>query len=160
MTSTALPLLVGLATLGSALIAGTFFAFSSFIMRALGELPPAAGIAAMQRINVVVLNRSFLGAFVGTAVVSLLVGLIAILGWDEPGAAWFVGGALLYLVGTFAVTAAGNVPLNDRLAEVEAEHPAAVEVWSHYLDRWTWLNTLRTAAAALAVVAFCVGLAL
>ncbi len=156
--STTLPLLVGLATLGSALIAGTFFAFSSFIMRALGDLPPAAGIAAMQRINVVVLNRSFLGAFMGTAVVSLGVGVLAVFGSDHPGAAWFVAGAMLYLLGTFAVTAAGNVPLNDRLAAVEAETPAAAEVWSHYLVRWTRLNTLRTAAAALAVAAFCVGL--
>jgi uncharacterized membrane protein len=158
--SAALPLLVGVATLGAALVAGTFFAFSSFVMKALGELPPTAGIAAMQRINVVVLNRSFLGAFMGTAVVSLLGGLLAIAGWDQPGAAWFLGGALLYVLGTFAVTAAGNVPLNDRLAEVVADDPEAVAVWSHYRDRWTRLNTLRTLAAALAVVTFCVGLAL
>ncbi len=59
------------AVLGSGLIAGTFFAFSSFVMPALARLPAAQGIASMQSINVVVINPLFLGVFVGTAGVSL-----------------------------------------------------------------------------------------
>lgn len=47
------------ALLGAALIGGVFFAFSSFIMKALARLPSAEGVAAMQSINAVVLNRSF-----------------------------------------------------------------------------------------------------
>ena len=35
------------------LVAGIFFAFSTFIMRALGRLRPAEGVAAMQAINVI-----------------------------------------------------------------------------------------------------------
>ena len=35
-------------------------------------------------------------------------------------------GALFYLVGTFLVTALGNVPLNDQLAAVSATDPAAL----------------------------------
>ena len=54
--------------LGAGLIAGVFFAFSSFVMPALAKLPAVQGVAAMQSINLVVLNRSFLGVFVGTAV--------------------------------------------------------------------------------------------
>ena len=37
--------------LGCGLIAGVFFAFSAFVMKALALLPPAQGIAAMQSIN-------------------------------------------------------------------------------------------------------------
>jgi len=44
------------ALLGSALVGGIFFAFSSFVMKALARVPSAEGIAAMQSINVVVLN--------------------------------------------------------------------------------------------------------
>lgn len=44
------------AALGCALIAGVFFAFSAFVMKALGRLTPAGGITAMQSINVAVLN--------------------------------------------------------------------------------------------------------
>src|SRR5690606_28980359 len=47
--------LVLLAALGCALMAGLFFAFSVAVMRALGALPAAQGIAAMQSINAVIL---------------------------------------------------------------------------------------------------------
>lgn len=146
-----------LATIGSALMAGTFFAFSSFVMGALGRLPPEEGIAAMQSINVVVLNRSFLGTFIGTAVVSVVLGVAAVMAWSDPRAPWFLAGALLYVIGTFAVTAAGNVPLNDRLAAVTTVDSVARELWSHYLVRWTQLNTVRTVAPALGVLCFCIG---
>src|SRR5258705_6992637 len=43
--------------LGAGLVAGVFFAFSSFVMAALARLPPAQAIAAMQSINVTVVNR-------------------------------------------------------------------------------------------------------
>jgi uncharacterized membrane protein len=44
---------VMIALLGAAMIAGVFFAFSSFVMPALARLPAAGGISAMQSINVV-----------------------------------------------------------------------------------------------------------
>ena len=44
------------ALLGSALVGGIFFAFSSFVMKALARVPPAEGIAAMQSINCVFLG--------------------------------------------------------------------------------------------------------
>ncbi len=47
------------ALLGSALVGGVFFAFSSFVMKALARVPSPEGIAAMQSINVVVINPSF-----------------------------------------------------------------------------------------------------
>ena len=78
-----LTLLILAAALGAATIGGVFFAFSTFVMRALGQLPPAQGIAAMQRINVVVLNPMFLGTFVGTAVLQGLVALLALGGWGS-----------------------------------------------------------------------------
>ncbi|HVF15423.1 MAG TPA: hypothetical protein VNA21_00875 [Steroidobacteraceae bacterium] len=59
------------ATLGAGTIAGVFFASSTFIMRALKRLPAAQGIAAMQHINVTVLNPWFLSVFVGTACCAL-----------------------------------------------------------------------------------------
>ena len=149
---------VVLALLGSALIAGVFFAFSSFVMKALGRVPASEGIAAMQSINVVVLNPSFLGTFVGTAVISVLVAGLAVTGWAMPSAPFFLSGALLYLVGTFLVTGLGNVPLNDQLAAVSVADSEAVAVWDHYLDRWTLLNTIRTVAAGAAALMFTLGL--
>lgn len=150
--------LVVLALLGSALIGGVFFAFSSFIMKALGRVPSAEGIAAMQSINVVVINPSFLGAFFGTALLSLAVAVLAVQAWSTPAAAYLLAGAVSYLVGTILVTMGGNVPLNDRLAEATAASAEAAQLWAHYLSRWTMLNTVRTVAAMLAALLFTVGL--
>jgi uncharacterized membrane protein len=55
------------AALGCGLMAGTFFAFSVFVMRALGRLPGAHGIAAMQSINIAVVNPWFMTVFMGTS---------------------------------------------------------------------------------------------
>jgi uncharacterized membrane protein len=156
--STLTTVAVVLALLGSAVIGGAFFVFSSFIMKALGRLPSAEGIAAMQSINVVVINPTFLGTFMGTAVVSLLAAALAIKGWGTPSAPFFLAGAFLYLVGTFLVTGLGNVPLNNQLTAVSATDPEAISVWKHYLDRWTLLNTIRTVAAVAAALMFALGL--
>ncbi len=62
-----IPVVGTMALLGSALVGGIFFAFSSFVMKALARVSSAEGIGAMQSINVVVLNPSFLGTFLFTA---------------------------------------------------------------------------------------------
>jgi len=146
------------ALLGSALVGGIFFAFSSFVMKALARMPSAEGIAAMQSINVVVLNPSFLGAFMGTAVLSLGAGGLALAGWGRPLASLFLAGAIFYLVGTLLVTGLGNVPLNDQLAAVSATDPGARDVWERYLGRWTMWNHVRTAAAMAAALLYSMGL--
>lgn len=146
------------ALLGSALIGGVFFAFSSFVMKALARIPSAEGIAAMQSINVVVLNPSFLGAFMGTAAISLVVAVLAFNDFGTASAGFFWAGSLLYLVGTFLVTVLGNVPLNNQLEKVSATSPDSTELWNHYLNRWTMLNTVRTAAAVIAALSFTAGL--
>lgn len=147
-----------LALLGSALIAGIFFAFSSFIMKALARLPASQGMAAMQAINITVLNPLFLAVFMGTTVISLLITVLAVIGWQMPAAPYYLIGAVLYIVGTFLLTGLGNVPLNNQLAAVSANDSAASETWQHYLDQWTRLNTLRTISATAAAMMMLTGL--
>ncbi|MDJ0917542.1 MAG: DUF1772 domain-containing protein [Woeseiaceae bacterium] len=144
------------ALLGSAIIGGGLFVFSSFIMKSLSRLGPAEGIAAMQSINVVVINLSFIGTFFATAILSVVILLLPIGGSYANLLA--NTGAVLYLVGTFLVTVRGNVPLNNQLAAVSADDEASVAVWENYLVKWTRLNTLRTACGLLAVVSFAIAL--
>src|SRR5687768_6156059 len=61
-----------LAALGCGLMAGLFFAFSVSVMKALAGLPPNGGMAAMQSINIAIINPVFLSAFFGTAAACLL----------------------------------------------------------------------------------------
>lgn len=138
------------AALGCGLVAGIFFAFSSFIMRALDRLPAAQGISAMQSINVVVINPSFLALFFGTAVACLLLAVTSLLRWHKPGAGYLLVGSLLYLVGTILVTIVFNVPRNDLLATVDAASADGTRLWADYVMSWTLWNHVRTAAALAA----------
>jgi uncharacterized membrane protein len=141
------------ALLGCALIAGVFFAFSSFVMSALSRLQPVQGMAAMQSINITVINPLFMGVFLGTAVVCLLLVLLSLLRLDRSDAIYAIVGSLLYLVGTFGVTIAFNVPLNDALAVVNPDSPEGASVWASYLINWTYWNHVRTGAAIAAAIA-------
>jgi uncharacterized membrane protein len=146
------------AAVGCGLIGGVFFAFSTFVMQALARLPAAQGIAAMQHINVTVLNPWFLGTFMGTGLVSIGAIAIALL-YAESNTAPLLAGATLYLVGTVFVTMAFNVPRNDALAAASPEAAQSAVLWAKYLQEWTSWNHVRTIAALAACAAFCAALA-
>jgi uncharacterized membrane protein len=154
MTDGLLIALTFLAALGSGLIAGVFFAFSGFVMAALGRLPADQGVAAMQAINVAVLNPWFFVAFFGTAAVCAVLAVAALFRWNEAGAILLLAGSLLYLVGTIIVTLRLNVPLNNALAAAQPERAESAALWTRYRTEWTAWNHLRTAASLAAAAAF------
>jgi uncharacterized membrane protein len=139
--------------IGAALVSGIFYAFSTFVMGALGRLEPRQGIAAMQSINIVVINPLFFLAFFGTGALCAATIIAALVPGTGVPLAPAVAGGVLYLVGCLGVTIAGNVPLNDRLAEVQPDDAGAESLWHMYLVRWTRWNHVRT-AASLAASAF------
>lgn len=144
--------------LGSGLMAGVFFAFSTFVMRALARQPAARGMAAMQSINVTVLNPWFLGVFLGTAATCGLVALGSLVTWPARGAWLPLAGSASYLLGTFLVTVVCNVPWNNRLAAADAASAAGQALWASYLSRWTAWNHVRTVSALAALAAFVLGM--
>lgn len=146
--------------LGCGLIAGVFFAFSAFVMKALASVPSAQGIAAMQSINVAVLNPWFLGTFLGTAAACILLAVSSLLSWQKPGAAHLLVGSALYLVGTVLVTTAFNVPRNEALAAVDPVSTDAADLWAGYVTNWTIWNHVRTATALAAAASLTVALCL
>ena len=149
--------LILLAALGCGLMAGFFFAFSFLVMKALGQQPPAAGMATMQTINVVAFNPWFGGAFTITAIVCVLVMIVSLFRSEQSATYAFIGG-VLYVIGTLGVTAACNVPRNDALAAVAPSAAGAADVWSRYLDEWTLWNHVRTVAALAAAAALTMAL--
>lgn len=149
----ALLVLTLFAALGSGLIAGVFFAFSAFVMTALGRLPADQGIAAMQSINIVVINPWFFAAFLGTAAACVVLAIASLFRWGEPGAIYLLMGSLLYLAGSFLVTLLFNVPLNDALAAVEPGSAEGAGLWTRYLGEWTVWNHVRTGASLAAAAA-------
>ena len=135
------------------MVGGLLLAFSVAVMPALARQPDAHGMRVMQVINVVILNPLFLTLFIGTAFVAL--GLMGLSWPGGPGEGLALGlvGALLYLIGVFGVTMVVNVPLNNRLAALDANASDSGLEWRHYLQRWTWWNHVRSAAAAMASLA-------
>lgn len=141
-------------TLGAGLIAGFFLAFSIVVMKALALRPAPQGIAAMQSINIVVINPIFFTAFFGTAAACLVLAVSTLFRWHRPGAAYLVAGSLLYLVGTILVTILFNVPRNNALAAVDPTSSEGAHVWATYLSNWTAWNHVRTIAALAAAASF------
>jgi uncharacterized membrane protein len=136
-----------LACIGAGTIGGVFFTFSVFVMKALFQLPASHGVAAMQRINVVVLNPVFLGVFVGTAGLEIGCVVFSFFPWQSSRSLLLLAAALLYVVGTFLVTMACNVPRNNRLARLDPASSEAAAYWPLYVREWTRWNHVRTAAS-------------
>jgi uncharacterized membrane protein len=130
-------IIVLLATVGSGLMAGLFFAFSTAVMPGLRELPADQARAAMRPINVRIQNPLFLLIFVGTAVLGVIGAF----------AGEIIAGAL-YVVGSFLLTMFVNVPMNNRLEKTDDEY------WPTYLSRWTMWNHVRGLACTAALVMY------
>lgn len=143
-----------IAALGSGLIAGTFFIFSVAIMSALRRLPANDGMAAMQSINIVIQNPIFLGVFMGTALLSMVLAVMSLLNWNPNVSVYLLGGVVLYFVGTFLLTIVFNVPLNNALDAADPSSAAGQEVWNNYLANWTFWNHVRSVASFLATAMF------
>jgi uncharacterized membrane protein len=133
-----------LAAVGSGLMAGLLFAFSNSVMKALTRLPPEQGMAAMQLINVTIINPIFLLLFLGTAVSCVVLTLYAVRQQQSTTTILLLVGSVLYLVGTLGVTMVFNVPLNNTLAGSKAAVSVAPHVWPSYVKAWLVWNHLRT----------------
>lgn len=151
-------ILTFLAALGSGLVSGVFFAFSTFVMKALTRLDPGQGLAAMQSINKTVLNPWFLGVFLGTGAIALAAMTAWLYRWHGGGAVFALIGGAFYLLGTVVVTTRFNVPRNMSIASIGPDNPDRAHLWADYAAGWTRWNHIRTAAAFIAAAAFTIAL--
>lgn len=141
-----------IAALASAMVAGVFWAFSTFVMASLAAVPGPEGLRLMREVNVQVMRSSFLAVFLATAPLCVAIAAWAIAVFGAPGTGAALGGAAAYLGGCFGVTMLGNVPLNNRLARATPD--TAEAVWRDYRLRWTRWNHVRTAASLIAAALF------
>lgn len=143
--------------ISSGLMSGIYLAFSVVIMKSLATLDPSSGIAAMNAINKLILKTLFMPLFYVSTMIALVMTLTGLSSWGETGAAAAFTAGLIYLLGMFAMTAVGNVPLNNELAKVSGNGEEAVSTWNKYLIRWTRWNTVR-AVSSLATMVICLDL--
>jgi uncharacterized membrane protein len=146
--------------LATGLMAGLFYAYSVSVIWGLGRADPRAAIDSMNGISVAILNPLFLTIFMG---VPVLAASAAYFFWQagQPVATWmFAGSAIVYTLGTFAVTMGVNVPMNEALGTVKIPQDisAAREIWNGYASGWMPWNHLRAVAATLSLLLAAIGL--
>ena len=147
-----------IAAVGCGLTAGVFFAFSSFVMKALARLAPAQGVAAMQAINATAINFAFMLALFGTALACIAIAALALAHAHQSYVPYLLAGSGLYLVGVLAVTIAFNVPRNEALARVAPTSGDAPHAWTRYLAEWTAARVRTWFAALTATVSLTLAL--
>ncbi|MFJ7333906.1 DUF1772 domain-containing protein [Streptomyces sp. NPDC101116] len=147
-----------LGVLGTGLVAGVFCGFSTFVMRGLGMLPPAQGVAAMKAINVAAVTPPFMLVFLGSAALCAVIAVVTFVLWPDEGTVELLVGSALYLFGSFGLTMVANVPRNDELAGLDPDTPEAAAYWQVYLREWTLWNHVRTVASAGAALAYVLAL--
>ncbi|MFJ5232271.1 DUF1772 domain-containing protein [Kitasatospora sp. NPDC088391] len=150
------------AVLTTGLSAGLFYSYACSVMPGLAQVDDRAFVATMQRINVAILNGWFLLSFLGALVLIVLAALLQWRGGGDRTALLWIGAAAVLYVGMIVVTAAVNVPLNDRLAAAGAPadlaDPAAVR--AAFEQVWVRWNLVRALAATAAFACLTWALAL
>lgn len=147
--------LVVLTVVTSALTAGLLSAFAYAIMPGLQQAAAPAAVAAMQRINVAIVNPLFALIFLGPLVFG---GLAVLLCWGDPLRRYLVVGLALASM-SVAITLGFNVPLNNRLDAVgRVEADAATAPWADFVGPWVRWNVIRAVASTAGVAVIVVGL--
>lgn len=149
--------LLWFSAIGCGLMAGLYFAFSTFILQAFDRLGPMPAAQAMNAINVQIVRSLFMPLFLGTTLTSAALAVIGLTRPGTPGAVTMLAGGAIYVIGMFVVTMAFNVPLNNALTAASGADVAAA--WPHYVQRWLLWNHIRTLASTLGCALFVVAIA-
>jgi len=148
------------ATLSVSLAAGLFYAYSCSVNPGLGRLSDVDYLKAMQSINRAILNPVFFLTFLGTVV------LLPLAAWynyqPQPSArCWYLlAAAVLYIVGTFGVTIAGNVPLNDALDKFNVNSASVEEIAQQreaFETKWNMFHAIRTITNIISALSAIIG---
>lgn len=151
---TAVQLLTVVGVLGTALNAGIFYAFSSFVMPGFGRLSAERGVAAMQSVNITAVRAPFMAVLLGTALVGVVLIVCALSSIGSRHCLFLLVGAVLYLVSPIVLTIVLHVPLNDALAMLDPTAEGAAEQWADYQSSWNAWNHLRWISPLVASALF------
>ncbi len=138
----------------SALVAGVFQSFSDFVMAGLARAKPAGGIESMQHINRTVFRSAFLISFLSLVPLTIGFALYAAVQTRGAGRAFVIAAAVTYVLAVFAVTIAGNVPMNKRLDRLDHASSEAASYWRTYCQAWTRWNHVRTMGSAATAASY------
>jgi len=135
--------------LWSAVIGGTFAAFSEFVMSGLLRAAPAGGIESMQHINKTVIGTQFVAGIMVIPVFSILFAIYAFTVFSGAALITLILAPIVYVTTVFLMTMFGNVPMNNKLDRLDHTSAEAAVYWGTYGRVWTRLNHIRSLGSIL-----------
>jgi uncharacterized membrane protein len=140
------------AILLTGLMAGIFFTWSNAIKPGIGKLNDLEYLRALQSMNRVILNKAFMGIFLGYIIAVALVPVFHFKLFPNSIFWMFVLALVTYWIGVFGTTAFGNIPLNEILDKVNLE-PLNLEEITALRTRievkWNNLNLIRSISSGI-----------
>jgi uncharacterized membrane protein len=153
--------LVIAASICSATAAGIAYAFSTSVLPGLDRVEPRASIASMQGIiDEAASNALFLLLLIGSGVLAVAVGLIAVVRLRSPGSFSLLLGAMCTLA-ALCVTLVFNVPLNNHLSSLAVDKLSVIDAgrdWQDFAEPWMVANDVRCISGLIGAALLAVGL--
>lgn len=143
----------------NALSTGFFFAWSVSVVLGTKKVGDYTYLESMQHINKEILNPAFFIVFFGS-----LMALVTTTYLQFNNKTVFVlvlASTIIYLVGTFGVTAFGNVPLNNELEALNINNLDLIELKAfrtYYESAWNNFHDIRTISSMVSFILLLISL--
>ena len=143
------------AILLSGLMAGVFFTWSNAVKPGIGKLSDLEYLRALQSMNRVILNKAFIGIFLGSIIAVALVPVFYFKLFPNNIFWMFILALVSYWIGVFGTTVFGNIPLNEILDKVNLESINLEEITAlrtRIEVKWNKLNLIRSISSGITFV--------
>jgi uncharacterized membrane protein len=155
LITTIFPIILILATLLSALVAGLLFAFAIVAMPGIKNLNDREFIRAFQVMDGVIQNNQpvFMLVWVGSIVTLLVTAGLALGQLAGVKLVLIITATIIYLFGVQLPTVTINIPLNNKLQRANVDQlggPEQKRARADFESRWNQWNQIRTVFASLA----------
>jgi uncharacterized membrane protein len=145
-------IILATAILLSGLMAGIFFTWSNAVKPGIGKLSDLEYLRALQSMNRVILNKAFIGIFLGSVIAVALVPVFHFKLFPTNIFWIFILALLTYWIGALGTTVFGNIPLNEILDKVNLESLNLEEITAlrtRIEVKWNNLNLIRSISSGI-----------
>jgi uncharacterized membrane protein len=133
-----------------AAVFGVFFTYSNSVVPGLDNADAATAVEAMRKMNVAIINPTFLLTFIGPVVTAAVTGFL-LHGIDEDTPAFlYFAAAVVYLFGSHVVTGRINVPMNNALENSTSTDWQ--QRWADFSPRWRRWNNVRLVLSGVSLI--------
>lgn len=137
----------------NALSAGLFFAWSISVILGTKKTGDFTYLETMQSINKEILNPVFFIIFFGSVITLITTSYLQ---FNYKPVFWLIfTSTIIYLIGTFGVTAFGNVPLNNELETLNISRLNVTELKNfrtYYENTWNYYHNIRTISGMISFI--------